>query len=97
MFGNITATSAAQHQALDALIAEATAEGKTVDGLLVENPTPGHARFVLVLDDSPQTGSEYDRVFNFEGEEVTRGEGAIVFTVEHALGIDLSQPADLAA
>lgn len=81
MFGNITATSAAQYQALSALIAEAVAEGNTVDGLLTDNPTRGVARFVLVIDDAPATGTEYDRVYDFDGEEIARAGASVGFKI----------------
>lgn len=99
MFAPVAVMSAAQHEALDGLITDALDEGKTIDGLLVENPVPSVARFVLVLDDEPQTGSEYDRVYDFDGAEIARGDASVTFVIEQTLGGLLAgaPPADLAA
>lgn len=86
MFTPLTAASFAQHEQLDAMIAEAQAEGLTVDGLLTDNPQGGIARFVLVFDDAPQTGGDYDRTFEFDGTEIARGEKSLSLKVDQFVG-----------
>jgi hypothetical protein len=81
MFGRQIAMSHAQHEALDYLIRLAEGRGHQVDGVLINNPPPrkgegGLARFVLVIDNKPQTGSdEWDRLFSFHGGLLASGEG----------------------
>lgn len=94
MFGNIAALSFAQHTRLDEMISEAQADSQTVSGLLVDNPMLGFgglARVVLVLNDEPATGSEYDRVFDFDGTEVGRAEASATLAFE---GLGLSSPTE---
>lgn len=89
MFGStIVALSAAQHKAVDALVADATEAGNTVDGMLFSNNIEygnDDTRVVLVIEDSPATGSEYDRTYSFEGEELARGNASALFFFEQAL------------
>jgi hypothetical protein len=97
MFGNIAAFSFAQHTRLDEMIAEATAAGAQVDGVLVENPLVGVkggvVRIALVIDNEPATGSEYDRTFDFEGGELGRGKESVKLTID-ALASALAETAE---
>lgn len=108
MFGDTVQTKA-QYDQIAAMVAEAEAEGHTVDGFLFGNNLTkvgerGTVRAVLVIDDEPQSRTKWDRVFGYEGEVLATGpevearfEEVMREAAEHLaeqLGIDLSGLAD---